>query len=101
VRHAEYTEQARENSSIAVWLMLRCPAAAVTCSFTRTKLKEQLSRDTSRRSAMEQTRMPEFANQNVGPSSSLRQVAEANSRAGTQHWALAAAKGFFKGGLKH
>ncbi len=39
----------------------------------KTHLTEQLSRDVSRRSAMEQIRTPEFATQKVEPSSSLRQ----------------------------
>ena len=42
----------------------------------KTHLTEHLSRDVSRRSAMEQTRTPEFATQKVEPSSSLRQGAE-------------------------
>jgi conjugative relaxase-like TrwC/TraI family protein len=39
----------------------------------KTHLTDQLSRDVSRRSAMEQTRTPKFATQKVEPSSSLRQ----------------------------
>jgi hypothetical protein len=39
-------------------------------------LTEQLARDVSHRSAMEQTRAPEFATQNIEPSSTLRQGAE-------------------------
>jgi hypothetical protein len=40
------------------------------------QLAEQLSRDVSRRSAMEQTRTPEFATQKIEPSSTLRQGVE-------------------------
>lgn len=42
----------------------------------KTHQTEQLSRDVSHRSAVEQTRTPEFASQKTEPSSTLRQGAE-------------------------
>jgi conjugative relaxase-like TrwC/TraI family protein len=42
----------------------------------KSQLTAQFSRDVSHRSAMEQTRKPEFATQKIGPSSTLRQDVE-------------------------
>jgi hypothetical protein len=73
------TEQASEklvNRRLAYVALSRGRYDAHLYTNDKTHLTEQLSRDVSRRSAMEQTRTPEFATQKIEPSSTLRQGAE-------------------------
>src|SRR6202171_852599 len=73
------TEQAGEklvNRRLAYVALSRGRYDAHLYTNDKTHLTEQLSRDVSRRSAMEQTRAPEFATQKIEPSSTLRQGAE-------------------------
>jgi ATP-dependent exoDNAse (exonuclease V) alpha subunit len=74
-----YTEQAAEklvNRRLAYVALSRGRCDAHLYTNDKTHLAEQLSRDVSRRSAMEQTRTPEFVTQKIEPSSTLRQGAE-------------------------
>jgi ATP-dependent exoDNAse (exonuclease V) alpha subunit len=73
------TEQAGEklvNRRLAYVALSRGRYDAHLYTNDKTHLTEQLSRDVSRRSAMEQTCTPEFATQKIEPSSTLRQGAE-------------------------
>ena len=73
------TEQAGEklvNRRLAYVAVSRGRYDAQIYTNDKSHLTEQLSRDVSHRSAMEQTRTPEFATQKIEPSSTLRQGAE-------------------------
>ena len=73
------TEQAGEklvNRRLAYVAVSRGRYDAQIYTNDKSHLTEQLSRDVSHRSAMEQTRAPEFATQKIEPSSTLRQGAE-------------------------
>ena len=73
------TEQAGEklvNRRLAYVAVSRGRYDAQIYTNDKSHLTEQLSRDVSHRSAIEQTRAPEFATQKIEPSSTLRQGAE-------------------------
>ncbi len=73
------TEQAGEklvNRRLAYVAVSRGRYDAQIYTNDKGQLAEQLSRDLSHRSAMDQTRAPEFATQKIEPSSTLRQGAE-------------------------
>jgi ATP-dependent exoDNAse (exonuclease V) alpha subunit len=73
------TEQAGEklvNRRLAYVAVSRGRYDAQLYTNDKSRLIEQLSRDVSHRTAMEQIRTPELATQKIEPSSSLRQGAE-------------------------